>query len=34
MFGHFDCKKSFDKLKVILKNAPVLLAPSFDETLS
>ena len=23
------CQKSFDKLKAILKNAPVLLAPSF-----
>ena len=31
MFGHFDCQKSFDKLKVILKSAPVLLGPSFDE---
>ena len=25
-----DCQKSFDKLKAILKNAPVLLAPNFD----
>ena len=24
-----DCQKSFDKLKAILKIAPVLLAPSF-----
>ena len=26
-----DCQKSFDKLKTILKSAPVLLAPSFDK---
>ena len=26
-----DCQKSFDKLKAILKSAPVLLAPSFDK---
>ena len=26
-----DCQKSFDKLKAILRNAPVLLAPSFDK---
>ena len=25
-----DCQKSFDKLKAILKSAPVLLAPHFD----
>ena len=25
-----DCQKSFDKLKAILKSAPVLLAPSFN----
>ena len=25
-----DCRKSFDKLKAILKSAPVLLAPNFD----
>ena len=26
-----DCQKSFDKLKAILRSAPVLLAPSFDK---
>ena len=26
-----NCQKSFEKLKAILKSAPVLLAPSFDE---
>ena len=26
-----NCQKSFDKLKAILKSAPVLLAPSFDK---
>ena len=26
-----DCQKSFDKLKAILKSAPVLLAPSFEK---
>ena len=26
-----DCRKSFDKLKAILRSAPVLLAPSFDK---
>ena len=26
-----DCQNVFDKLKAILKSAPVLLAPSFDE---
>ena len=26
-----DCQKSFDKLKAILKSAPVLLAPSFNK---
>ena len=26
-----NCQKSFDKLKPILKSAPVLLAPSFDK---
>ena len=25
-----NCQKSFDKLKAILKGAPVLLAPNFD----
>ena len=25
------CKKSFEKLKAMLKSAPVLLAPSFDK---
>ena len=28
-----DCQKSFDKLKDILKSAPVLLAPKFDREL-
>ena len=28
-----NCQKSFEKLKVILKSAPVLLAPSFDKEL-
>ena len=26
-----DCQRSFDKLKAILRSAPVLLAPSFDK---
>ena len=26
-----DCQQSFDKLKVILKSVPVLLAPSYDK---
>ena len=26
-----NCQKSFEKLKAILKSAPVLLAPSFDK---
>ena len=26
-----DCQNAFDKLKAILKSAPVLLAPSFDK---
>ena len=26
-----NCQKYFEKLKAILKNAPVLLAPSFDK---
>ena len=29
-----NCQKSFEKLKAILKSAPVLLAPSFDKDLS
>ena len=28
-----NCQKSFEKLKAILKSAPVLLAPSFDKEL-
>ena len=26
-----DCQKSFDKLKAILKSAPILLEPSFNK---
>ena len=29
-----DCQKSFEKLKAILKSAPVPLAPNFDKSLS
>ena len=27
----YDCQKSFDQLKTILKSTPVLLEPSFDK---